>query len=355
MTSKRRPGRTHKTGVPLVSRNSPRPAARHLSDIGPPGPGAHRKVSRRDDPPRVRTGKHAAVPEPGRAIAHRRILPTRIVVGLAVLATGTPIATAWAIDVARPAFVESSLARQRITSPAVPEQAVTSGQGAIPQEEDAAVSEPSTPSPEPSPPTETPEADLPVPRKNRSPRTVRVPEQGSGEFRVVPSARANLTSAELLGTRSFRIEVEGGLPIKGAQFADSVVRTLSDPRSWAGRGSADPLTRSDGEATFRIVLASPDATDRLCAPLDTGGRVSCRNGDDVVINAWRWVNGADSYEGEMRAYRRYVVNHEVGHALGNPHALCPGPGQAAPVMVQQTYGLDGCTANPWPQGTDTHG
>ena len=150
MTSKRRPGRTHKTGVPLVSRNSPRPAARHLSDIGPPGPGAHRKVSRRDDPPRVRTGKHAAVPEPGRAIAHRRILPTRIVVGLAVLATGTPIATAWAIDVARPAFVESSLARQRITSPAVPEQAVTSGQGAIPQEEDAAVSEPSTPSPEPS-------------------------------------------------------------------------------------------------------------------------------------------------------------------------------------------------------------
>jgi hypothetical protein len=67
----------------------------------------------------------------------------------------------------------------------------------------------------------------------------------------------------------------------------------------------------------------------------------------AVVNAMRWLAGAATYQ-DLHAYRAYVINHEVGHGLGHPHRGCPAPGAPAPVMVQQTIGLQGCAPNPWP-------
>ena len=48
-------------------------------------------------------------------------------------------------------------------------------------------------------------------------------------------------------------------------------------------------------------------------------------------------------------YHCYVVQHEMGHALGYDHSKAVA-GQDCPVMYQQTRGTGGaiCVANPWP-------
>jgi hypothetical protein len=174
--------------------------------------------------------------------------------------------------------------------------------------------------------------------------TARIPERGSGRFEVAAASSDPVGDAT-----TYRVEVEEGLPYSAEGVARMVEATLSDDRGWAAK---HPLVRVDGRSDLRIVLAAPETADRLCAPLDTNGRLSCRNGGDVVLNAWRWRFGAASYAEDLLGYRRYVVNHETGHALGYPHAGCPGEGDAAPVMLQQTKGLKGCTANPWPVRVD---
>ena len=181
------------------------------------------------------------------------------------------------------------------------------------------------------------------------PKPVEVPEAASGTFAVVPAGRSQGSAGAGEGLRltTYRVEVEEGLPLDADEVAREVERTLSDPRGWRSRGHL--LVRGDDSTTaLRIVLASPVTADRLCAPLLTRGRLSCRNGSNVVLNAWRWQHGAETYGEDLAGYRRYLVNHETGHALGYGHLGCPEPGAPAPVMVQQTKTLLGCAPNPWP-------
>jgi hypothetical protein len=147
--------------------------------------------------------------------------------------------------------------------------------------------------------------------------------------------------------RRYLVEVEAGIVIARLEFARLVHSILGHPRSWGGTGRVSFRRVSRGPVDFRVTLASPRTTDRLCAPNLTNGIYSCANGGRAVLNLVRWRQGASAYR-YVERYRRYLVNHEVGHLLGHGHVSCPGIGALAPVMMQQTKGVAPCRANPWP-------
>ena len=137
---------------------------------------------------------------------------------------------------------------------------------------------------------------------------------------------------------TYTVEVEREVPLAARAVSSTVDKVLADSRGWTATGSHQ-LQRTAGVSDVRVIIATPETTDELCAPLDTGGRLSCRNGDLGVLNAWRWVNGAPAYRDDLVNYRRYLISHEFGHALGNPpHEGCPAAGELAPVMMRQTKG-----------------
>jgi hypothetical protein len=129
-----------------------------------------------------------------------------------------------------------------------------------------------------------------------------------------------------------------------------IEQTLADPRGWERAGFE--LVRDDAASTpFVLVLAEAAEVDRLCLPYDTFGTYSCQNGPVVALNADRWRAATPQWTGDLATYRQMLVNHEVGHLLGQRHPpapQCPEPGRPAQVMAQQSTELKGCLPNPWP-------
>lgn len=149
---------------------------------------------------------------------------------------------------------------------------------------------------------------------------------------------------------TYRVEVEDGTGVPVDDFAADVERILSDPRGWTAADGISLQRVFAPEAEFTITLATAGTVNFLCYPLDTSedGGVSCAKEGRAILNLERWMEGAEPSQLDLARYREYLVSHEVGHVLGHHHVPCPGPGQLAPVMVQQTLGIGECAPNPWP-------
>jgi Protein of unknown function (DUF3152) len=176
---------------------------------------------------------------------------------------------------------------------------------------------------------------------------------GSGKFDAIQG----IDKAPGKGQKyTYRVDVEQGLGLDGALFAEAVQKTLNDDRSWAHNGARTFERIHSGKPDFVITLASPGTTADWCARsgLDTTeDNVSCDSAatERVMINAYRWAQGSSTYGDQIHAYRQMLINHEVGHRLGYSHVTCDKNGELAPVMQQQTKFLDHdgihCRPNPW--------
>ena len=171
--------------------------------------------------------------------------------------------------------------------------------------------------------------------------------QASSDLKTVPGTTKAPGRGKVL---KIRVQVEKGVAVDPEKFAGFVLATLNDKRSWTENGTRR-FARTDraADAFTTVTLASPQTSADLCRPLRTFGKLSCRNGNRVILTSYRWVKAIPEYKGDRDGYRHYVVNHEVGHALGHGHEYCAGKGKRAPLMMQQTKGLLGCRPNPWPR------
>ncbi|MFF4469644.1 DUF3152 domain-containing protein [Streptomyces sp. NPDC001599] len=177
--------------------------------------------------------------------------------------------------------------------------------------------------------------------------------KASGKFDAIPGIAKGTGKGQKY---TYRIDVEQGLGLDGELFAEAVQKTLNDNRSWAHNGARTFERIESGRPDFVITLASPGTTAEWCAKsgLDTTeDNVSCDSAatQRVMINAYRWAQGAAPYGDAIHAYRQMLINHEVGHRIGYNHVTCDKDGELAPVMQQQTKFVDhdgiDCRPNAW--------
>jgi hypothetical protein len=153
---------------------------------------------------------------------------------------------------------------------------------------------------------------------------------------------------------------------------EEFIRYMMDPRGWTGQGYRIREAIVEGEANVTVHFRTTEQLEKLYGHVpnfetefkglsltDSGDRDDIK----VFMNLDNWRTPPVAFEvrdednnvvtGVPRTvlYRQYLVNHEMGHALGWGHHDdgYPDPTVLCHPMMQQSRGTAVCRANPWIQ------
>lgn len=118
---------------------------------------------------------------------------------------------------------------------------------------------------------------------------------------------------------------------------------LNSPDGWSQDGyTFEPVDKIDARVWIRVSLSKTIV--EICG---NNPMLSCAilGGRHMYLCAERWFRGSKKSGLDLENYRQYMVSHEMGHILEKEHVKCPGKGQPAPVMLQQTLGIGKCIPN----------
>jgi hypothetical protein len=164
---------------------------------------------------------------------------------------------------------------------------------------------------------------------------------------------------------SYRVQAHREVPRAQARtFLHTCVDVLGDDAvdGWAAHGYV--FTHVKRGAAHRGPVFSlrltPVHVMHALFPMFAKDNLSVADMDAGVVhfNLGRWDGSIPNASGQpLERYRRYLVNHEMGHLLGRPHPTaaelraygkqCGSKTHAAPapIMMQQTRGLAGLSPN----------
>ena len=162
-------------------------------------------------------------------------------------------------------------------------------------------------------------------------------------FAVVPAGRSTLVRTYCTSVKDVNAPVL-------ADLTGNLAMTYNDVRGWNDRGRI-AFEHVGSGCQYTVWMSA-------AAGMTTFGSIcddyyNCQAGHSVVLNYDRWTTATPPWNktgGSIQDYRTLMIDHETGHRLGfldNP--VCPGKGQPAPVMMQQSMNLHGCVFNIWPR------
>lgn len=149
--------------------------------------------------------------------------------------------------------------------------------------------------------------------------------------------------------RTYCTAVKGVPESELPDLVGKLAAAYADTRGW-NDGGRIAFEHVDSGCNYTVWLAAPSLMTSFGSICDN--YYNCQVGNGVVVNNDRWLYATDPWNKtgqSLEVYRTLIIDHESGHRLGfRDNPTCPGAGQPAPVMMQQSIDLKGCVFNVWP-------